>query len=392
MEGVPHLVLGLIWQVVKIGLFRKINLTSHPGLVRLLEEGETLQDLLKLPPDQILLRWMNYHLKAAGHARRVKNFSGDIRDAECYTVILNQISAGKCSKDPLNTADTTKRAEQMLTQAEKIKCRKYVKARDVVKGNAKLNLAFVAHMFNTCPALDPPEEPIAEIIEETREEKAYRTWLNHFGFDPTVNWLYEDLRDGLILLKVMDKISPGIVDWKKVNQTYPIAPFKKIENCNYAILCGKQLKFSLVGIAGKDITDGNKTLTLALVWQMMRFHCVSIVKALGANASDQDVLNACNARIKAANKTHTAGSFKDASIATGHYAIDLVAATDAGAVNYDVVGAGATDDDKLANARYAITVARKVGAVVFLLPEDIVECKPKMLLTYSAAVLAVDPK
>ena len=37
---------------------------------------------------------------------------------------------------------------------------------------------------------------------------------------------------------------------------------EKLENCNYAVELGKQLKFSLVGIAGKDISDGNPTLTL----------------------------------------------------------------------------------------------------------------------------------
>jgi len=36
------------------------------------------------------------------------------------------------------------------------------------------------------------------------------------------------------------------------------------ENCNYAIELGKQCKFSLVGVAGKDIYDGNETLTLGL--------------------------------------------------------------------------------------------------------------------------------
>ena len=37
---------------------------------------------------------------------------------------------------------------------------------------------------------------------------------------------------------------------------------EKLENCNYAVELGKQLKFSLVGIAGQDISDGNPTLTL----------------------------------------------------------------------------------------------------------------------------------
>ena len=39
---------------------------------------------------------------------------------------------------------------------------------------------------------------------------------------------------------------------------------EKLENCNYAVELGKQLKFSLVGIAGKDISDGNPTLTLGI--------------------------------------------------------------------------------------------------------------------------------
>lgn len=37
---------------------------------------------------------------------------------------------------------------------------------------------------------------------------------------------------------------------------------EKLENCNYAVELGKQLKFSLVGIAGQDLADGNPTLTL----------------------------------------------------------------------------------------------------------------------------------
>jgi len=37
---------------------------------------------------------------------------------------------------------------------------------------------------------------------------------------------------------------------------------EKLENCNYAVELGRQLKFSLVGIAGQDLNDGNATLTL----------------------------------------------------------------------------------------------------------------------------------
>jgi hypothetical protein len=69
-EGKEHLILGLIWQIIRRGLLSKIDIKIHPELYRLLDDGETLEEFLRLPPDQILLRWFNYHLKAAGHKRR----------------------------------------------------------------------------------------------------------------------------------------------------------------------------------------------------------------------------------------------------------------------------------------------------------------------------------
>ena len=80
------------WLPPQIGLFAKISLQNCPNLAVLLQEGETLSDLLALSPEEILLRWFNYHLEQAGHPRRVHNFSGDIKDSECYTVLLNQIA------------------------------------------------------------------------------------------------------------------------------------------------------------------------------------------------------------------------------------------------------------------------------------------------------------
>lgn len=45
----------------------------------------------------------------------------------------------------------------------------------------------------------------------------------------------------------------------------------QIENCNYAVELGKtKAGFSLVGVGGEDLFHGNETLTLALVWQLMR--------------------------------------------------------------------------------------------------------------------------
>ena len=67
------------------------------------------------------------------------------------------------------------------------------------------------------------------------------------------------------LLQLYDIVKPGVVNWDKVNKPpfkQSSGKMKKIENCNYAIEIGKQMKFSLVGVGGQDIYDCNKTLTL----------------------------------------------------------------------------------------------------------------------------------
>jgi len=48
------------------------------------------------------------------------------------------------------------------------------------------------------------------------------------------------------------------------------------------------------------------------------------------------------------------------------------------------------EEDLLSNAKYVISCARKIGAMVFLTPEDIVEVKSKMLLTLVASLWATE--
>lgn len=57
----------------------------------------------------------------------------------------------------LQEKDDLKRAEYMLQQADRLGCRQFVTPADVVAGNPKLNLAFVANLFNKYPSLTKPE-------------------------------------------------------------------------------------------------------------------------------------------------------------------------------------------------------------------------------------------
>merc|ERR1711962_1970032 len=160
------------------------------GLVNLLREGETLADLMKLGPEEILLRWVNYQLEKEGSERRAKNLTTDIKDSEIYTDLLHQIAPKDAgvNKTAMQKSDLVERAGVMLDQADKIGCKQFVTPKDVKNGHEKLNLAFVANLFNTHPHLDPPAEDL-DIIEETREEKTFRNWMNSLGVSPRVNYL-----------------------------------------------------------------------------------------------------------------------------------------------------------------------------------------------------------
>jgi len=104
-----------------------------------------------------------------------------------------------------------------------------------------------------------------------------------------VHSLFEDLKDGTILLQAFDKVVPGSVNWRRASrrpkQVDPDQPapelsrFKAVENTNYALDLARQERMSIVGIQGADLVDGNRTLTLGLVWQMMR---KSVVQTLAS--------------------------------------------------------------------------------------------------------------
>ncbi|CAD6195459.1 unnamed protein product [Caenorhabditis auriculariae] len=399
-KGTSHLVLGLLWQIIRIGLFNQIDLQHCPGLFRLLREGETLEDLRRLSPEEILVRWVNYHLEKAGIQRRLNNFTTDIVDSEIYTHLLHQIApnGSGVTLSPLGVQGNVHRAGAMLDEADKLDCREFVTPTDVAAGNYKLNLAFVANLFNKHPNLPDPgaDEIVEDVIQETREEKTYRNWMNSLGVDPYVNWLYSDLQNGVVIFQLYDIIRNGMVNWKRVvRQFHKLrGMMDQIQNCNYAVELGKQLRFSLVGIQGKDIYDGNQTLTLALVWQLMRAYTLSILaqctEAGDSLPADKDIVAWVNQKLNSNGKSSSIRSFQDPSISDGRVVLDLIDAIKPKVIDHSLIKSGGSVEDKMSNAKYAITCGRKIGAKIYALPEDIVEVKPKMVMTVFACLMARD--
>ncbi|OVA09239.1 Calponin homology domain [Macleaya cordata] len=398
VEARPHLVLGLISQIIKIQLLADLNLKKTPQLVELVNDSKDVEELLGLAPEKILLKWMNFHLIKAGYKKPITNFSTDLKDGEAYAYLLNVLAPEHCSPTTLDTKDPTERAKLVLDHAEKMNCKRYITPKDIVDGSTNLNLAFVAHIFHHRNGLstDSNKFSFAEMMKDdvqvSREERCFRLWINSLGTETYVNNLFEDVRTGWVLLEVLDKVSPGSVHWKQATKPPIKMPFRKVENCNQVVRIGKELNFSLVNVAGNDIVQGNKKLILAFLWQLMRFNMLQLLKNLrfysqGKELTDVDILNWANSKVKGSGRTSQMESFKDKNLSNGIFFLELLSAVEPRVVNWNLVTKGGTDEEKNLNATYIISVARKLGCSIFLLPEDIMEVNQKMILTLTASIM-----
>lgn len=343
LEKTPHMVLAVLWQVVRLISTKAVSLKDVPEIMRLANENEELADLLKLPAENILIRWMNFHLRAAGQ-KEITNLGKDLKDSTSLLYVLNQLDKEKCSLEALSETDELKRAEHMILQSQNIHVADVASARDIIKGNSKVNTIFVAEIFNTrhgLQELTKEEYEAASMldddIEGSREERAFRFWINSLNLeDVFITNLYEEARDGLVLLKVIDKIQPGTVDWKKV-AAKPKNMFEKAQNCDECIASCNRLKIKLIGLGAKDIAEGHKKNILAIVWQLVRMHYLQLL----GSKTEKDLIAWVN-EICPETPIET---FKSQNLKSGVVLIKLCANIEPRVVNQDLVTAGETPEE-----------------------------------------------
>jgi hypothetical protein len=113
---------------------------------------------------------------------------------------------------------------------------------------------------------------------------------------------------------------------------------------NYA---KEPLHFQMTGIGGSDILEGNKTLTLGLVWQVMRAYTLSILQKLAKSSTpmaDKDIINWANDKLKTANKKTFLNSFRDQTLSDSMLICDLIDAIKPGSIQYNLLKTSGTAD------------------------------------------------
>jgi len=178
VNSTPYLVLGIIWQIIKSGLLSMVNQNAGEILEILFsdneddgehEEHQEQQEEEKKDEhsaEEILIRWVNYHLEKAGYDRKISNFSEDIQDSMVYAHLFHQLVpiefhylVSKVQEEPNLFA----RAEYITLACEKIGVKCFLTPSDIALGHPKLNLALVASLFNS--------EAAIENLRREREDK-----------------------------------------------------------------------------------------------------------------------------------------------------------------------------------------------------------------------------
>jgi len=119
-----------------------------------------------------------------------------------------------------------------------------------------------------------------------------------------------------------------------------------------------------------------------MVWQLMRVHYLQII----GNKEDKELIawgNSCKG-----NEERQIKGFRDGNLKDGVFLINLCAAIEPRIVDWDLVfqDPNASDEDKSQNAKYAISIARKLGAIIFMVYEDVMESNAKMMTIFFSSL------
>ena len=87
----------------------------------------------------------------------------------------------------------------------------------------------------------------------------------------------------------------------------------------------------IVGVDGTDFADAKRKMILAVVWQMMRFHYLSVI----GGKTEEQILDWANGMVK--DEKFRLSSFKDKSAVSGQFYIHLCAGIEPRAVDWDIV-------------------------------------------------------
>ena len=134
------------------------------------------------------------------------------------------------------------------------------------------------------------------------QKKTMTKWINsqleRSGHRTSVTDLYYDLRDGRVLLELVETLTG-----KKMSREKGSLRIHMLSNVTTALKAVRdEQRVSLVNISASDIVDGNPKMTLALVWNLVlcyQFH--KVLKTLPLSDLERALLAWCRKAVSGAD-------------------------------------------------------------------------------------------
>ena len=383
-SGNTKVLIGFLQSILKIDLTLKVSIKSAPEIIRLVKEGskEDATSMAKLKTEEILIRWVNYHAERSNVTRFCTNLDKDLKDGEFFTILFKRINPQQCDNQPMKEQDMAKRGLLLVEYASRCGVNQFISADSL--GNAKMNVSFLATLFALKHAILPLDQndfvsTNTALFSSTTDRTllSFTIWLNSFGFN-LVN-ITEELQDGQVLAKIINRIVPGTIEWKRVNKV-TTSRIKKLENANYIVDVSKKIGV-VTNLGGNDLSEGNKPLLLAYLTKLQQVSMeVELKKAgYGKVATEAELIAWANKFAKLGGSKETLTSFKDSFLTTSRFFVEIIAGMNKRAVHWEFVQEGFGDEQKKDNAKYAISLTVALGILTFVGVEDILELKVKLV-------------
>lgn len=174
------LILGLTWQIIRLAMFKEVNLLHHPELIRLMEPGEDVIKFISIADEELLIRWTNWHLAASLSLRRVKFLSRDeLKDGVVLLQVFNHVVPEYASEEAHalvsralgnNAATDVQRIDAYVKACRLINCRMIFNTEDLLYSDQRSYALSLAVLFNKHTGIHlPSEEEMRALLRNKHE-------------------------------------------------------------------------------------------------------------------------------------------------------------------------------------------------------------------------------
>eukprot|EP01120_Amphizonella_sp_Union-15-10_P011036 TRINITY_DN4581_c0_g3_i5.p1 TRINITY_DN4581_c0_g3~~TRINITY_DN4581_c0_g3_i5.p1 ORF type:complete len:658 (+),score=189.58 TRINITY_DN4581_c0_g3_i5:44-1975(+) len=151
--GKKEAIVKVIWETIRAQFDYKLKSSKkfNSQLESIVDQrsGEQVDNVKRLPVDQIVLRWVNFQLAKAGLGRKATNISEDFKDSELYIVLFNAIAPSLADKSALKIDDLKKRAEKVVEICKKFKFPNIIFPEAILEGTYWINLVILGTLLTS---------------------------------------------------------------------------------------------------------------------------------------------------------------------------------------------------------------------------------------------------